>query len=61
MTVTGGGVLLDFDGTLTKPALDWETMKTEMALEDDTIILEYLQTAPPDRARRSKRRGSSAE
>jgi HAD superfamily hydrolase (TIGR01549 family) len=52
MTAPGGGVLLDFDGTLTKPALDWETMKTEMALEDDTIILEFLQTAPPDQARR---------
>ena len=46
-----GGVLLDFDGTLTKPAIDWETMKTEMAFEDDTMILEFLETAEPDRAR----------
>lgn len=45
------GVLLDFDGTLTRPILDWETMKTEMRLEDGTKILEYLKTAPPHRAR----------
>ncbi len=51
MTSSLGGILLDFDGTLTKPAIDWEVMKTEMAFDDDTIILEYLETAPPDRAR----------
>ena len=51
MTSSRMGILLDFDGTLTKPAFNWEVMKTEMALEDDTMILEYLGTAPPDRAR----------
>ena len=28
------GVLLDFDGTLTKPAFDWPVMKEEMGLLD---------------------------
>ncbi|MBT3350714.1 MAG: HAD family hydrolase [Nitrospinaceae bacterium] len=45
------GILLDFDGTLTKPAFDWEAMKNEMAIEDGTMILEYIETAPPERAR----------
>jgi HAD superfamily hydrolase (TIGR01509 family) len=44
------GVLLDFDGTLTKPTIDWPTMKDEMRLEDGTKILEFLKTAPVDRA-----------
>jgi HAD superfamily hydrolase (TIGR01509 family) len=51
MSSNGWGILLDFDGTLTKPAIDWETMKNEMAIEDDTMILEFLETAPPERAR----------
>ncbi len=51
MTGTREGVLLDFDGTLTKAIIDWPTMKDEMKLEDDTKILEFLQTAPPERAR----------
>ena len=45
------GILLDFDGTLTKPAFDWEAMKNDMAIEDDTMILEFLETASPERAR----------
>lgn len=47
---TAEGVLLDFDGTLTRPILDWEAMKAEMRLEDGTKILEFLKTAPPHRA-----------
>ena len=50
------GILLDFDGTLTKPAFDWEAMKNEMAIEDGTMILEYIETAPPEqRALRGER------
>ena len=45
------GILLDFDGTLTKPAFNWEAMKNDMAIEDDMMILEFLETAPPKRAR----------
>ena len=46
------GVLLDFDGTLTKPAFDWPAMKEEMGLLDgDVSILDYLPTQSPERAR----------
>ncbi|MCY4383023.1 MAG: HAD-IA family hydrolase [Nitrospinae bacterium] len=46
------GVLLDFDGTLTKPAFDWPTMKEEMELLDEEVsILDYLPTLSPERAR----------
>lgn len=46
------GVLLDFDGTLTKPAFDWPAMKDEMGLLDgDISILDYLPTQSPERAR----------
>lgn len=46
------GVLLDFDGTLTKPAFDWPAMKEEMGLLDgDISILDYLPTQSPERAR----------
>ena len=45
------GVLLDFDGTLTKPAFDWPTMKEEMGLVDgDISILDHLPTLSPERA-----------
>ena len=45
------GVLLDFDGTLTKPAFDWPAMKEEMGLYDgDVSILDLLPTLPPERA-----------
>lgn len=48
-----GGVLLDFDGTLTKPVFDWPTMKREMALPSEaTSILDYIRTAPIAQARR---------
>ena len=46
------GVLLDFDGTLTKPAFDWPVMKEEMGLLDGEVsILDYLPTLSPERAR----------
>ena len=46
------GVLLDFDGTLTKPAFDWPAMKEEMGLLDEEVsILDYLPTLSPERAR----------
>ena len=46
------GVLLDFDGTLTKPAFDWPAMKEEMGLADGEVsILDHLPTLSPDRAR----------
>ena len=46
------GVLLDFDGTLTKPAFDWPAMKEEMGLLDgDVSILDILPTLSPERAR----------
>ena len=46
------GVLLDFDGTLTKPAFDWPAMKDEMGLLDgDISILDHLPTLSPERAR----------
>ncbi len=51
MTKLNEGVLLDFDGTLTKAIINWPVMKDEMKLEDGTKILEFLQTAPPERAR----------
>ncbi|MDE0332688.1 MAG: HAD-IA family hydrolase [Nitrospinae bacterium] len=45
------GVLLDFDGTLTKPAFDWPAMKEEMGLLDGEVsILDYLPTLSPERA-----------
>ncbi len=45
------GVLLDFDGTLTKPAFDWPAMKEEMGLEsEDVSILDLLPALPPARA-----------
>ena len=34
MNRTARGALLDFDGTLTKPAFDWPAMKEEMGLPD---------------------------
>ena len=47
------GVLLDFDGTLTKPAFDWPAMKEEMGLPDEGIsILDHLATLSPRQARR---------
>lgn len=46
------GVLLDFDGTLTKPAFDWPAMKDEMGLLDgDISILDLLPTLSSERAR----------
>lgn len=45
------GVLLDFDGTLTKPAFDWPAMKEEMGLADAEVsILDHLAALPPERA-----------
>ncbi len=45
------GVLLDFDGTLTKPAFDWPAMKEEMGLVDgDVSILDLLPTLSAKRA-----------
>jgi len=52
MTSPRGGVLLDFDGTLTKPVINWELMKHEMGFEDDIMILEFLETAEPERAQK---------
>lgn len=46
------GVLLDFDGTLTRPAFDWPAMQAEMALPSDVSILDYLVTAPSREAER---------
>ena len=45
------GVLLDFDGTLVKPVIDWPAMKREMNFETDSVsILDFLTTAPSYRA-----------
>lgn len=47
------GVLLDFDGTLTKSFFDWPAMKKEMRFESDDIsILDYMATAPEAEAAR---------
>ena len=52
MNRTARGALLDFDGTLTKPAFDWPAMKEEMGLPDgDISILDHLAALPPERAR----------
>ena len=46
------GVLLDFDGTLTKPAFDWPAMQEEMGLADgDVSILDHLTTLSSEQAR----------
>ncbi len=46
------GVLLDFDGTLTKPFFDWPAMKAEMGFEEDLLILDYIATLKePERSR----------
>lgn len=46
------GVLLDFDGTLTKPFFDWPAMKAEMGFKEDLLILDYLARAKePERSR----------
>ncbi len=56
MSAAPGGVLLDFDGTLTKPAFDWPAMKAEMGLAEETVsILDYMAAAPAPRARRVAR------
>ena len=40
------GVLLDFDGTITKPVFNWPAMKEEMNLPaNDISILDYISTA----------------
>lgn len=40
------GVLLDFDGTITKPVFNWPSMKEEMNLPTkDISILDYISTA----------------
>jgi HAD superfamily hydrolase (TIGR01509 family) len=46
------GILLDFDGTLTKPAFDWPAMQREMALPAEVSILDYLVTADPAESER---------
>ncbi|MFQ5912947.1 MAG: HAD family hydrolase [Nitrospinota bacterium] len=46
------GVLLDFDGTITKPFFNWPEMKREMGFIEDVSILDYLAKTPePDRSR----------
>ncbi|MDA1000369.1 MAG: HAD-IA family hydrolase [bacterium] len=48
-----GGVLLDFDGTLTKSFFDWPAMTNEMRfLSDDISILDYMAEAPEAEAAR---------
>ncbi|MED5578844.1 MAG: HAD family phosphatase [Nitrospinota bacterium] len=45
------GVLLDFDGTITKPVFDWPAMKKEMNLPDLKVsILDYISTANKKKA-----------
>ncbi len=40
------GVLLDFDGTITKPVFNWPAMKREMNLpNEDVSILDYISSA----------------
>tara|TARA_B100001559_G_C16283071_1_gene521572 strand:- start:199 stop:777 length:579 start_codon:yes stop_codon:yes gene_type:complete len=40
------GILLDFDGTITKPVFNWPAMKTEMNLpNEDVSILDYISSA----------------
>ena len=40
------GILLDFDGTITKPVFNWPAMKTEMNLSnEDVSILDYISSA----------------
>lgn len=47
------GVLFDLDGTLTYPgALDFPSIKREMACPADKPILEYIETQPPHRRAR---------
>ncbi len=45
-------MILDFDGTITKPFFDWPSMKREMGLTEDVGILSFLTTAPPHEAKR---------
>jgi len=45
------GVLLDFDGTITKPVFNWPAMKREMNLTNaDLSILDYISTVDPEDA-----------
>ena len=49
------GLLLDMDGTLTVPRLDYDEMKRDMGVPLDETILEAMATMPADRLARATR------
>jgi pyrophosphatase PpaX len=42
------GVMLDFDGTITEPFFDWQTIKSEMGI-GDMLVLEAMEAATSER------------
>jgi len=48
-------VLFDLDGTLTKPILDWPTIKRAMGCPEDVTILEWFGTLAPERRAEAER------
>lgn len=43
-----GAMLFDLDGTITRPLLDFPTIKREIGLPPDALILEALETMTPE-------------
>jgi len=47
-------LLFDMDGTITRPHIDWKTLRELVGAPDGMTIMAYLDTlAPPDQARAS--------
>lgn len=38
------GVILDFDGTMTEPFIDWEALRQEVGEINTPLVLEYVRT-----------------
>ncbi len=51
-----GLVILDLDGTITRPKLDFQKIKKEMGAAEDEqrTTLEFMDSLPPDRRRRAE-------
>jgi len=49
-------VILDLDGTITRPALDFQEIKRQMgaAHHETRTVLEFMHSLPPDRRRRAE-------
>ena len=46
-------MLFDLDGTLTRPLLDFPSMKREIGLSPDSFILEALEAMTPEERHRA--------